>query len=411
MNTLALWLVLTRTTAPGPGVTTPTAAATAGFALSTAATSTAEPVTRSLTVLAGLPTLPALPGTVVAASTPTPLPHVLHPGGKMRGLNIPVWAPDFTIAVPQIYGAAGLDANWVALVSHWYVTSAVPYTGTGIFRETGSLGKGENRTVSDASLARSIEAAHAVGLKVLLKPHVDWTEGGWRGFFYFNDTAAREEWWTSYRAMITSTLKLAMDHGVEGICIGTELNDINKEPASAAEWTRIIADIRAAGYTGQLTYAANWGLNADAEHDRPGLAGVWEQLDFIGVDAYYPLSDERDPSVETLVDGWRNGANAGHQDHFAALETLHARTGKPVVFTEVGYPAKDFGPKNPVDDQPGPLNAALQARAAQALYQVWGAVPWWNGAFWWQYGPVFNSHSLQGRPVLDVLRQAWTTEQ
>ncbi len=411
LNLVALWLVLNRLPAPAlvgpPATAEPTIAAeepTANF------TAVAVALTTAPSPAPALPT--ALATGTAAAVLPIRIPtaHVQHPTGKLRGFNVPVWGPDFTVALPAINSAAGLDANWVALVSHWYVGSAVPYTGGGIFREEGSAGKGEHRTAGDAGLGTAIDFAHAAGLKVLLKPHVDWTEGGWRGWFYFKDDAARSDWWTSYRAMLAATVQLALAHHADGICIGTEFFSINKESSSAAEWTRIIGDIRAAGYTGQLTYAANWGYGADSEYNRPGLIGVWEQLDFVGIDAYYPLSDEQNPSLDTLVAGWHNGQNAGKQDNVAQLQSLAQRTGKPVVFTEVGYPAHDFAAKEPANDTPGVLNEALQARAAEALYQVWGDVPWWGGALWWQAGPVQNTHSVIGRPIADVLRTAWARQ-
>ena len=413
LNLVALWLVLDRYPPPTTVEPLPTEQPKVAAGVPTVGPTVGTPVASAVALA---PTVtppgppPAATGTVVPSPLLTPAAQVQHPGGKLRGFNVPVWAPDFTVAVPAINSAAALDANWVALVSHWYVASAVPYTGGGIFREEGSLDGGQRRTVSDASLATAIDFAHAAGLKVLLKPHVDWTEGGWRGWFYFKDDAARTDWWTSYHAMINDTVQLALAHHADGICIGTEFFSINKEANSAAEWTAIIRDIRAAGYTGQLTYAANWGYGEDTEYNRPGLGGVWEQLDFVGIDAYYPLADAQDPNLDTLVAGWRNGQNPGHQDHVAALQSLAQRTGKSIVFTEVGYPAHDFAAKEPANDTPGVLNEGLQARAAEALYQVWGAVPWWGGALWWQVGPVQNTHSILGRPISDVLRAAWARQ-
>lgn len=225
------------------------------------------------------------PSSPVAQATPTRNPGPIAITGRFRGLNVPVWGPDFSIANPSIDRAARINANVVALVSHWYVKSAVPYIGDGIFREENGAGSGDNRTASDASLAQAIDEAHAQGLAVMLKPHVDWTQGGSRVWFYFADDAARNNWWSSYSDMISATVKLALAHNVEMICIGTEFDEINKEAASAAHWQAIIKQIRAAGFTGKLTYAANWGPYNDAEYDRAGLQGVWEQLDYVGVDA------------------------------------------------------------------------------------------------------------------------------
>ncbi|HMA37731.1 MAG TPA: glycoside hydrolase TIM-barrel-like domain-containing protein [Chloroflexia bacterium] len=415
LNLVVLGLLATRPAPSVPVAQAPTPTVGAGPTL--APTAVASGPTLAPTAVAAGPTLPPALGTASPAplDTPTPLAHVLHPEGKIRGVNIPVWGPDFSVANPSIAGAAALDANWVALVSHWYVASAVPYSGGGIFREEGAVDNGQRRTASDESLGQAIDTAHALGLKVLLKPHVDWRESpSWRGYIYFDDQQApggRADWWASYRAMIGDTVRLALDHGAEGICIGTEFWSINKEPGSAAEWTRIIQQIRALGYRGQLTYAANWGaFGADAEYNRPGLAGVWQQLDFVGVDAYYPISDARDPTLDALVAGWHQGPPPVQQDNVAELTKLHEQTGKSIVFTEIGYPAIDYGAKNPGGDDAGPENLALQSRAAQAVYQVWGDVPWWGGALWWQYGPVANTHSLQGRPILDQLRQLWAQQ-
>ncbi len=397
LSAVALFLVVQRPGgAPGPAPVLP-GSPTAAASLPT------PPGTAAPTGIAGAP-----------LASPTATAYVQVPGGKMRGVDIPVWGPDFVVADPEVRGAPALGANWVSLVSHWYVSTAAPITDGHIFRETGAAGTGAQRTASDASLAEAIDTAHALGLKVMLKPHVDWTvPGGWRGYFYFDDAKGpdgRQEWWSSYHDMISATVQLALIHHVEAICIGTEFDDINKEPASAAEWIHIIQQIRAAGYQGQLTYAANWGIGADAEYNRPGLQGVWEQLDFIGVDAYYPLSDAQDPTVAELVQGWHTPLNQWDEGPYAQLEELHARTGKPIVFTEVGYPATDYGAKAPASDSPGPLNTALQTHAAQALYQVWQDVDWWGGAFWWQDGPSYNRFSIQGRPITDALRQLWTMQ-
>lgn len=406
LNALALSLVVQRPL--GPLSSLPTSPGPAPVPTGAGAAPPIEPTATPI------PASPAAPTAVAAAPMPAPptaAAHVQNPGGKIRGVNIPVWGPDYMIAAPAIQAVPVLGGNWVSLVTHWYVDRA---TGGPIFREDTLRGKGQQRTVSDASLGAAIDQAHALGLKVLLKPHVDWIEGGWRGWFYFADVQSRADWWSTYRAMITATTRLALDHGAEGICIGTEFAEINKEAASAAEWTAIITQIRGAGYHGQLTYAANWGYGTDAEYNRPGLAGVWEQLDFIGVDAYFPLSTERSPSEVMLAAGWRDAVNPWdtrsrpmHQDHLAELQNLHERTNKPVVFTEIGYPATDYAAKNPAADESAVENPALQDRAAQAAYLVWEDIPWWGGALWWQFGPVYNNHSLQGRPILVTLRRLW----
>ncbi len=59
-------------------------------------------------------------------------------------------------------------------------------------------------------------------------------------------------------------------------------------------------------YNGQLTYAANW--------DEYKRIPFWEDLDFIGVDAYFPVSEEKTPSIEQASLGW--------QKHKLQLKTM-----------------------------------------------------------------------------------------
>ena len=50
-------------------------------------------------------------------------------------------------------------------------------------------------------------------------------------------------------------------------------------------------------YKGKLTYAANW----DGEFEE---VAFWDALDVIGVQAYFPLTEERVPSVTKLTQAW-----------------------------------------------------------------------------------------------------------
>ncbi len=50
-------------------------------------------------------------------------------------------------------------------------------------------------------------------------------------------------------------------------------------------------------YHGKLTYAANW--------DDYKKFPFWEKLNYIGVDAYFPLSSDKIPSVNSLQKSWK----------------------------------------------------------------------------------------------------------
>mgnify|MGYP002023360185 CR=1 FL=1 len=92
-------------------------------------------------------------------------------------------------------------------------------------------------------------------------------------------------------------------------------------PWREKDWRQLIGEVRKV-YDGKLTYAANW-------YEDFEKITFWDELAFIGVPAYFPLSDKQQPSVEELKLGW--------ETHLDAIEKVHRQFKKPVLCTEVGY--------------------------------------------------------------------------
>jgi hypothetical protein len=94
-------------------------------------------------------------------------------------------------------------------------------------------------------------------------------------------------------------------------------------------WDYIIQEVRA-HYSGQLTYAANY----DNFHE----VSFWDQLDLIGINAYFPLRQytdrfSTDQELQTLLEqGWKDAFFQINRFR-AAHQLLH----KPLLFTELGY--------------------------------------------------------------------------
>jgi hypothetical protein len=63
-----------------------------------------------------------------------------------------------------------------------------------------------------------------------------------------------------------------------------------------------------------------------------------ERVDYIGIDAYFPLSDATTPSVAGLMKLGR---------HHKKIEKLQAKTNKKILFTEFGYRNSDQAAKEP----------------------------------------------------------------
>jgi hypothetical protein len=108
---------------------------------------------------------------------------------------------------------SSLGCRYIAIVTTWYQTD---YNSTEI--RPGAY------TPTDEGLAHAIGQAHNLGLKVMLKPHLDLVKGGyWRGEIQFNNDADWEAWFKSYGNFIAHYAALAEKENVELLCIGVEL--------------------------------------------------------------------------------------------------------------------------------------------------------------------------------------------
>ncbi len=225
-------------------------------------------------------------------------------------------------------------------------------------------------TPEDKALVHAINKAHALGIKVMLKPHVDIKTGQWRG-----DIIPSAEWFASYKDYILYYAKLAGLYNVELFSIGTELGNTTT-PQWQSDWEDIIKEVRKV-FPGPLIYSANWN-----EYEE---VGFWDKLDYIGIDAYFCLTTKKEPTKEELIVGWKN--NALLIDNWLKQNKIN----KPVVFTEIGYCSA-----NGTNIQPwsvlsnlseSEVDQAEQADALEAMLAVCPSYPWFKGFYWWNYFP------------------------
>ncbi len=95
------------------------------------------------------------------------------------------------------------------------------------------------------------------------------------------------------------------------------------------EWRQVI-EVARRHFGGALTYAANF----DQFHE----VGFWDALDWMGINAYFPLRDEwvEEASKREL----REKLEKGWEEVFASIDATQRDAGvagQPVIFTELGY--------------------------------------------------------------------------
>jgi hypothetical protein len=233
------------------------------------------------------------------------------------------------------------------------------------------------------------------GIRVMLKPQI-WI---WRGVFTGDLKMDSEADWKrleeEYSDFILTYADLAEETGTAIFCIGTELEEFVK--ARPEFWKSLIKEIRSR-YKGKLTYAANW--------DEYPRTPFWRELDYIGLDAYFPLSEKRNPGVEELREGWQKWKKQ--------INELSRSVGRPVLFTEYGYRSMDYTAKKPwlVDRGEQEVNLTAQANAKKALFEEFWKESWFAGGFVWKWfihhpragGPSDNRFTPQNKPAEAVIR-------
>ena len=281
-----------------------------------------------------------------------------HTPAKFNGVCYASWASagadsyDSTASDASLALAARSGINTVAIVQTWYMAD----------QNSTTIAASDAKSNTDAGLARAIGAARQRGLRVALKPHVDFLadDAHWRGQIgpAFGD-AEWAAWFASYGAYMLRMAALARAHAADLFVVGTEL--ITTEPREA-QWRSLLTALRAAaGPAVPFVYGANWS---------PGPAAVpfWDasELDYIGVDAYYPLATAAGASRVQLAAAWSASPRSGNI--VAALGALSAKHGKPVIFAEIGYTTTDACAVG--NHAGGAISLTAQATAYQAFFDA-----------------------------------------
>lgn len=274
-----------------------------------------------------------------------------------------------------------LGANWVAI--HPY--ARIADDGSIRFPAIDSAHPPE-------TIVRPIREAHALGLKILIKPHLAYwgSRFDWRGAICFESDQHWQRFWTDYRTWILEVAAVAAD--ADAFAVGTELD---RTLHFDDRWRSLIREVRAR--TGaRLTYAANW---TDFEQ-----VGFWDALDSIGIQAYFPLSDSDRPNEAELVVAWR--------DRMKSLAGFAERLGKDIVFTELGYNQSFSAAREPWSSRSdGPEAAELQRLCMRVALAAIEEEPRVVGAFLWKWfprpRPAGRDFRLAYPEMEEVIRSIW----
>jgi hypothetical protein len=284
-----------------------------------------------------------------------------------------------------------VGSNWVCVIPYAFTRMEVPQL---IYNHHGKQWWGEK----PEGIRTTIQLAQEKGLQVMLKPQV-WIPRGWTGTLSFEP----EEWasWEEgYESYILYFAAMAEELQVPLFCIGTEFRKSIKERPSF--WLDLIKKVRKI-YSGNITYAANW--------DDYSAVHFWNQMDFVGINAYFPLIDKKTANPFEIEAAWKKWV----QEIEAFMQNQEA----PLLFTEYGYLSVDHCTWKTWELEANihhhSINQQAQAFAYQALYDVFWEKPYWAGGFLWKWFPEMKGHegypdkdyTPQGKKAEEVIRAWW----
>ncbi|MFP4845067.1 glycoside hydrolase family 113 [Winogradskyella sp. PE311] len=290
--------------------------------------------------------------------------------GQVEKINgVSFVASGGSIDQTNVQPVVNVNANYAAIMPFGFMRSL---DHAEIIHNTERQWFGETR----AGAKQYIDELRKKQIKIMVKPQIWVRRGEFTGLIEMADETNWKLLEKSYTSFIIEYAELAEEVNAEILCIGTELENFVKNRPEY--WNTLITKIKTI-YKGKLTYAANW--------DEYKRTPFWDQLDYLGVDAYFPVSDKQTPSFEDCMEGWKK--------HKPVIKDMSIKYEKPILFTEYGYRSVDYSGKKPwvSDRSMNKVNLDAQVNTTKALYETFWKEDWFAGGFIWKW---FNSYEKSG---------------
>ncbi|MCG8577640.1 MAG: glycoside hydrolase [Flavobacteriales bacterium] len=292
---------------------------------------------------------------------------------KFKGISFS--SPEEQVRLKHISPIQKMNANWIAVVPYGYMKNKK------IIYDKDGQWLGERLD----GIRKTVKYSKQLGLKVMIKPHVWIGPGKYTGHF---KCSTEEEWQAfekSFRSFIMQLVDLAVEEKVELFCIGAEWG--NFVVMRSKFWRQLIKDIRAK-YDGKLTYGSNW--------DDFDQVPFWNQLDYIGIDSYFPISKIENPTIPQLMEGWKVIT--------ALLRDFHKKKKKGILFTEFGFRSTINATIDPWDfGSDATYSEEVQSNAFASFFKSLWKEEWFKGGFIWEW--YANHESAGGKGDKDYTPQ------
>jgi hypothetical protein len=307
------------------------------------------------------------------------------PAGWMKGMTVSCygWGAAWGRPVMQhtMKKLKKLGVNWISYHPYAWI------------RSDGTLRY--SRSLQQQTVLRPLQYGKQLKLKMLLKPHIGhWgSKFSWRGSISFQTEAGWKRFFRHYKDWIIIQAKMAEKGKADLFSIGVEYR---KTLHRTKEWHDIIKAVRAV-YSGKITYSANWDVYQKVT--------FWDKLDYIGIQAYFPLTKQPNPNETTLKKAW--------QSVLSPLRKYAKKHKKPIIFTELGYNRASHTAARPWDHAEGGKHAmAIKNRCVKVALQQLSKENAIKGVFLWKWFPSrwhdHTNYTLHYPEMESIIRQTWS---
>jgi hypothetical protein len=290
---------------------------------------------------------------------------LLFAGDNILFKGISFSAANTKLDKADILPICNVNANWVSVVPYGFLKdNEITYDSK--FQWQGEKIDGIRETV---------KLCKEQGLKVMMKPHVWIGHGTYTGYY---SCTAESDWLNfekSYREYIMAFVDLAIEEKVDMFSVGTEwATFVETRPKF---WVNLIRDVKAK-FKGKVTYAANW--------DDYQKVSFWNELDYIGIDSYFPLSIAENPKLPELIKSWKV--------IMPILEQFSSSKKRKIVFTEFGFRSTVVGTVSPWEHKSSAkFSEKVQDLAFKSFFQTIWKKDWFKGGFIWKW---YHNHEKSG---------------
>ncbi|MFC4632723.1 hypothetical protein ACFO3O_02330 [Dokdonia ponticola] len=251
-----------------------------------------------------------------------------------------------------------MGSNAMTIIPYSYIRMDSSPTYLSIGNRAGS----EN----DQGIVHSAYEAKKLGMQSLLKPQI-FFGNSWPGALEYKTEADWNAFFDYYYRWIRHYAFLAEIHQIDALCMGVEF--VKATLTHPEQWKQMFQNTRGL-YQGNITYAANWGEEFEN-------VSFWSELDFIGLNSYYPLSKNDTPTDMEL--------KASFEVVKTKIKKVYETYKKPIVFTEIGFRSTEAPWKNPHADADTPFNDKHQQRCYEVIFEGIQNEPWCAGILWWKF--------------------------